>query len=149
MDRGDVGRARPRPMVVRVPVEPVEASAHAARRSLDFSLTWMWPRMRDLIAYDAALHTDARTAGGAAFAGRQPAELTEYAAAADRLRAGGRVNRLEFQGSVYEIARTRRLVRWGPDGPEGPRPSDVGTQDPARLHPLLDEDGRILPEPDG
>ncbi|KPI15541.1 hypothetical protein OV450_2679 [Actinobacteria bacterium OV450] len=23
------------------------------------------------------------------------------------------------------------------------------TQDPARLHPLLDEDGRILPEPDG
>ncbi|MFE2140814.1 DUF5954 family protein [Streptomyces sp. NPDC059456] len=130
------------------PVNGPHASAHAARRALDFSLTWMWPRLRGLIAYDADLHTDARTvaAAGAAFAGPPAAELAEYAAAADRLRAGGRVNRLEFQGSVYEIARTRRLVRWGPDGPEGPRPSDADTQDPARLHPPLDEDGRVLPD---
>ncbi|MFD7835448.1 DUF5954 family protein [Streptomyces sp. NPDC059761] len=130
------------------PVNGPHVSAHAARKALDFSLTWMWPRMRGLIPYDADMHADARTlaAAGAAFAGPAAAELAEYAAAADTVRAGSRVNRLEFQGSAYEIARTRRLVRWGPDGPEGPRPSDVNTQDPTRLHPPLDEDGRVLPD---
>ncbi|KOU24160.1 hypothetical protein ADK52_14590 [Streptomyces sp. WM6372] len=130
------------------PVNGPHTSAHSARKALDFSLTWMWPRMRGLIAYDADMHSDARTvtAAGAGSTGPAAAELAEYAAAADRLRAGCRVNRVEFQGSMYEIARTRRLVRWGVDGPEGPRPSDVNTQDPTRLHPPLDEDGRVLPE---
>lgn len=88
-------------------------------------------------------------------AGRRPAgqpapELSaaaaEYAEAADALRAG-RVNRLEFQGSAYLIARTRRLLRWGPAGPEGPRPSDVNTQEPTRIHLSLDEDGQVVPDP--
>ncbi|MFD7630304.1 DUF5954 family protein [Streptomyces sp. NPDC059851] len=129
------------------PVSGPHPTAHAARRSLDFALTWAWPRMRGLIPVGTDVHADARSraAGGGAHADRNAAELAAYADAADRLRAG-RVNRLEFQGTVYRIARTRRLLRWGPDGPEGPRPSDVNTQDPARIHLPLDEDGNVLPE---
>ncbi|MET9886470.1 DUF5954 family protein [Streptomyces sp. NPDC006430] len=124
------------------PVSGPHATAHAARKSLDFALTWMWPRMRGHIPDDAGPHTDARTR---AAGGPWAAELAAYAEAGDALRAG-RVNRLEFQGSVYQVVRTRRLVRWGPDGPEGPRRSDVNSQDPARIHLALDEDGRVVPE---
>ncbi|MFG2985556.1 DUF5954 family protein [Streptomyces sp. NPDC048258] len=142
------------------PVSGPHATAHDARKSLDFALTWMWPRMRGHIPDDADPHTDARTRaagggasgatgggakGGAAAADLRAAELAAYAEAADTLRAG-RVNRLEFRGTVYQIVRTRRLLRWGPDGPEGPRPSDINSQDPARIHPALDENGRVLPE---
>ncbi len=138
------------------PASGPHATAHAARKSLDFALTWMWPRMRGHIPDDAGPHTDARAlaAGGdGSSTGGAPADpqatvLAAYAEAADRLRAAGRVNRLEFQGTVYRIGRTRRLLRWGPDGPEGPRPSDVNTQDPTRIHLVLDEDGRIIPETD-
>ncbi|MCX5195521.1 DUF5954 family protein [Streptomyces sp. NBC_00249] len=135
------------------PVSGPHATAHDARKSLDFALTWMWPRMHGHIPHDADPQADARTwaaggaPGGGAPADRRAAQLAAYAGAADALRAGGRVDRLEFQGAEYRIARTRRLLRWGPDGPEGPRPSDVNSQDPVRMHPLLDEDGRILPEP--
>ncbi|MEU7555388.1 DUF5954 family protein [Streptomyces sp. NPDC044571] len=137
------------------PVSGPHATAHAARKSLDFALTWMWPRMRGHIPEGADPHADARTwaagggrggaTGGGAAADRRAAELAAYAHAADTLRAG-RVNQLEFQGAVYQIARTRRLLRWGPDGPEGPRPSDANSQDPTRIHLPLDEDGRVLPE---
>ncbi|MFJ6793535.1 DUF5954 family protein [Streptomyces sp. NPDC091268] len=129
------------------PVSGPHATAHAARKALDFALTWMWPRERGLIPMDGEPRADARTrlAEGAAAADRRAAELAAYVDAADRLR-GGRVDRLEFHGAVYRIARTRRLLRWGPDGPEGPRPSDVDTQDPTRIHPGMDEDGRVVPE---
>lgn len=125
------------------PVSGPHASAHSARRSLDFALTWTWPRMRGLIPIDAAVDVDARTEAEGDGAARPREDLAEYAKAATALRAG-RVNRLKFQGTVYQIARTRRLLRWGPDGPEGPRPSDVNSQDPMRLHPVLDEEGRIV-----
>ncbi|MFK0256359.1 DUF5954 family protein [Streptomyces sp. NPDC090445] len=129
------------------PVSGPHPSAHAARRSLDFGLTWAWPRMRGLIPVGTDVHAAARSRAAADGEQADPeaAELAEYAEAADRIRAG-RVNRLEFQGAVYRIARTRRLLRWGPDGPEGPRPSDLNTQDPARIHLQLDEDGNVLPE---
>ncbi|WP_309144456.1 DUF5954 family protein [Streptomyces sp. BR123] len=133
------------------PVSGPHPSAQAARRSLDFQLTWAWPRMRGLIPVGTDMHADARTRAAADGAQADPhaAELAAYAEAADRLRAG-RVNRLEFQGAAYRIARTRRLLRWGSgwgsDGPEGPRPSDLNSQDPARIHLQLDEDGNVLPE---
>ncbi|MFJ4776733.1 DUF5954 family protein [Streptomyces sp. NPDC088762] len=129
------------------PVSGPHATAHAARKSLDFALTWMWPRMHGHIPPGVPPRTDARTGlpDGEPSAGARNAELAAYARAADTLRAG-RVNRLEFQGTVYQIARTRRLLRWGPDGPEGPRPSDTNSQDPTRIHPGLDEDGHVIPE---
>lgn len=115
------------------------ATAHAARKSLHFALTWFWPRKNGLIAYDADPQLDAETSDAP--------ELAPYAEAAAALRAGGpHANRLEFAGGVHQLCRTRRLVRWGPDGPEGPRPSDVNSQDPAQLHPRMDEDGNVLSE---
>ncbi|MEY2225854.1 MULTISPECIES: DUF5954 family protein [Streptomyces] len=130
------------------PVSGPHATPHAARKSLDFALTWMWPRMRGHIPEDADPRTDARTwtaAAGGGPADVRAAKLAAYAGAADTLRAG-RVNRLEFQDAVYQIVRTRRLLRWGPDGPERPRPSDVNSQEPAPIHLALDEDGRVLPD---
>ncbi|KAB8163038.1 hypothetical protein FH609_004015 [Streptomyces sp. 3MP-14] len=116
-------------------------SAHGARRSLDFSLTYWEPRSRGLIPLNADRHVDARTrAAEGADAGA--GELAAYAEAADRLREG-RVNELEVLGTLYRIGRIRRLLRWGPDGPEGPRPSDVSHHEPGALHPVLDEDGTI------
>ncbi|WP_418955484.1 DUF5954 family protein [Streptomyces tritici] len=123
------------------PISGPHATAHGARRSLDFSLTWFAPRRDGLIPMAAGRHVDARTEAAA----RTPdtaEELIAYAEAADRLRAG-RVDRLEVLGTEYRIVRTRRLLRWGPDGPEGPRPSDVADHGPERLHPVLDEDGTV------
>ncbi|MCX5206911.1 DUF5954 family protein [Streptomyces sp. NBC_00237] len=127
------------------PAGCLHARAQDARKSLDFSLTYWQPRQRGLIPIDADnLHTDARTcvAAGTAEPG---SELAAYAQASDRLRAG-RLDQLTVLGAVHRIGRCRRLVRWGPDGPEGPRPSDVNMQDPMRLHPVLTEDGTVLPE---
>ncbi|MCX4547157.1 DUF5954 family protein [Streptomyces sp. NBC_01565] len=132
------------------PVSGPHPSAHAARKSLDFALTWMWPRTHGHIPFDADPLVDARTwaagaGAGAGSAGSPAPELAAHVEAADALRAG-RVNRLRFQGGLYQIARTRRLLRWGPDGPEGPRPTDGNSQEPTRIHPPLHEDGHIIPE---
>ncbi|WP_231650393.1 DUF5954 family protein [Streptomyces clavuligerus] len=127
------------------PVTCLHASVHAARRSLDFTLRWSWPRMRGLIPFEAIREIDPQTLTTPDAADNP--ELAPYMEAAARLR-NGRVNRLEFQGTAYQIARTRRLLRWGPDGPEGPRPSDTNSQAPERMHPPMDEDGNILPEDD-
>ncbi|WP_435972170.1 DUF5954 family protein [Streptomyces sp. Qhu_M48] len=122
------------------PGSGLQPTAHDARRTLDFALTWMEPRTRGLIPYEADRAVDARTPATAD--GPAVAELAEFAKAADRLRAG-RCDEVEAHGTVYRIARSRRLLRWGPDGPEGPRPSDVSAHAPAALHPRLDEDGVV------
>ncbi|MCB5908198.1 DUF5954 family protein [Streptomyces pinistramenti] len=119
----------------------LHTSAQEARKTLDFSLTYWEPRRRGLIPMDADQQVDARTQV-AKMDDSAAGELTAYAEAADRLRTG-RVNQLEVLGTVYRIGRTRRLLRWGPDGPEGPRPSDISSHDPERIHLLLDEDGNI------
>ncbi|MFE6685134.1 DUF5954 family protein [Streptomyces sp. NPDC057743] len=125
----------------------LHVSAHDARKTLDFSLTWWEPRGRGLIPMEADHTVDARSQ-----VAEDPeagdGELAAYAEAADQLRAG-RVNQLEVLGTVYRIGRVRRLVRWGPDGPEGPRPSDVNQQPPSRIHLPLDEDGNIQYEDEG
>ncbi|MGW8357977.1 DUF5954 family protein [Streptomyces wedmorensis] len=55
----------------------------------------------------------------------------------------GRCDEVEAHGTVYRVARSRRPLRWGPDGPESLRPSDISTHAPAALHPCLDEDGTV------
>ncbi|MFE6225918.1 DUF5954 family protein [Streptomyces sp. NPDC057854] len=117
------------------------ATAHDARRTLDFALTWMEPRIRGLIPYEADRTVDARNPA-AGTPDEAAAQLKALAKAADRLRAG-RCDQVEAEGTVYRITRSRRLLRWGSDGPEGPRPSDVNSQPPAVLHPRLDEDGTV------
>ncbi|MFJ3768995.1 DUF5954 family protein [Streptomyces sp. NPDC090082] len=133
------------------PGSGLHASAHDARRTLDFALVWWQPRSRGLIpeasAEDFLAQRDARTLV-AEGTGSSVAELALYAEAADRLRAE-RLNQVEVHGTTSRIGRTRRLVRWGPDGPEGPRPSDVENHAPSAMHPPLDEDGNVLPEEPG
>ncbi|WP_330242095.1 DUF5954 family protein [Streptomyces sp. NBC_00525] len=122
----------------------LHATPHDARKSLNFILTVWEPRMRGLIPIGALMDTDAHSVVAE---GTSPAvaELAEYAAASDRLREG-MLNELEAHGTTYRIARIRRLVRWGPDGPESQRPSDIASQPPAVLHLRLDEDGVVHPD---
>ncbi|MEV5240163.1 DUF5954 family protein [Streptomyces cinnamoneus] len=81
--------------------------------------------------------------------GAAAAQLLEFAQAADRL-CTGRCDEVEAHSTVYRIARSRRLLRWGPDGQESPRPSDTSTHAPAVLHPQLDDDGTVhFDEPAG
>ncbi|MFJ2647678.1 DUF5954 family protein [Streptomyces sp. NPDC087420] len=120
----------------------LHAGAHEARKTLDFSLTWFEPRRRGLIAWDSEdRNADARTVTAKGTDAATP-ELAAYAEAADRLRAE-RANRIEVQGTVHQVCRARRLLRWGTDGPEGPRPSDIDSHPPEQIRPLLDEDGTI------
>ncbi|WP_282692637.1 DUF5954 family protein [Streptomyces sp. CC208A] len=126
----------------------LHATPHDTRRSLDFLLVWSEPRRIGLIPYDIArdirMPVDARTLVAE---GTDPAvaELAVFVETADRLRAQ-RLDQVEVHGTTYRIGRTRRLLRWGPDGPEGPRPSDIDNHAPSALHPPLDEDGVIHPE---
>ncbi|WP_405795520.1 DUF5954 family protein [Streptomyces sp. NBC_01506] len=74
------------------------------------------------------------------------AEVEEYARAADRLdekRGPG----VAVAGRRFRVARVEQLVRIGPDGPEGPRPSDFDPDPPIEVHSkqlreqgLLDDD---------
>ncbi|OKJ48610.1 hypothetical protein AMK27_38210 [Streptomyces sp. CB02009] len=123
------------------PGSSLHATAHDARRTLAFSLTWMQPRTRGLIPYDAETDVDAHSVV-VENTHQAVAELAVFADAADRLRAG-RLNEIEVHGTVSRIGRARRLLRWGLDGPEGPRPSDINTHAPGALHPPLDEHGTV------
>ncbi|MEU9535798.1 MULTISPECIES: DUF5954 family protein [Streptomyces] len=121
----------------------LQATAHDARRMLNNSLTVWEPRLRGLIPLATGLDVDAHSVlaqGGPAAQG-----VASLAAASDRLREG-RLDEVEADGTTYRIARIRRLVRWGADGPETPRPSDATTQTPTAIHPRLDEDGVVHPE---
>ncbi|MFE2044907.1 DUF5954 family protein [Streptomyces sp. NPDC059477] len=128
----------------------LHTTAHDARRALDFSLTWFAPRQRGLIPWQTeAPMADARTVsaeGDEQLVGK----LAEYVRAADRLRAE-RANQVEIGDCVHRICRARRLLRWGPDGPEGPRPTDTESDPhpPSRIHPRMDEDGVIHYDEEG
>lgn len=124
----------------------LHSTAHGARQSLEFGLTWFEPRQQGLIDLDADRETDARTLLAA---GAHPAadHLAAAVRAADRLRAEN-ADEVEVHGVVHRICRMRRLVRWGPDGPERPRPSDTDMHPPEQIHPRLDEDGAVHHEAD-
>lgn len=119
----------------------LHATPHDARRTLHFSLDWLEPRQRGLIPLDSTVDVNAHTTV-AESTSPELAELTVYVKASDELRAG-RLNQIEVDGTISRIVRTRRLLRWGPDGPESPRPSDVNAHVPEALHPRLDEDGTV------
>ncbi|WP_052398190.1 DUF5954 family protein [Streptomyces sp. NRRL F-5123] len=118
----------------------LHCTAHEARRSLEFGLTWFEPRKQGIIDFDADRDVDARSLVAA---GSHPAadRLSAFVRAADRLRE--HADEIEVDGTVRRICRMRRLVRWGPDGPEQPRPSDTDIHPPERIHPFLDEDGTV------
>ncbi|WP_241845568.1 DUF5954 family protein [Streptomyces sp. CB02261] len=122
------------------PASGLLASGHDARQILDFTLTWWRPRHKGLIPYDAAMDTDARTL--VARTDRPAPELALPVDAADRLRTG-HVNQVQAAGTLYRIARSRRLLRPGPDGPEGPRPRPTSARTP--LKPFTRASARTAP----
>ncbi len=95
---------------------------HDARRLLHDALTDVWPRLYEL----------------------STAEQARYARAAERFKAAGRNDELRAGDRLFRICRIERLVRWGPDGPEPPRPSDQANDyPPMKIHPTMDEDGTV------
>ncbi|MFB6507610.1 MULTISPECIES: DUF5954 family protein [unclassified Streptomyces] len=72
-------------------------------------------------------------------------EAAVYARAADAFTRRLRPNELTVRGRCFEIARIERMMRIGPAGPEGPRRSDISTQEPSKIHPTMDEWGNIEP----
>ncbi|MDG4786587.1 DUF5954 family protein [Micromonospora sp. WMMD1102] len=54
----------------------------------------------------------------------------------------------EIRGVCCRITRVERFVRVGPDGPEGPRPSDWDPEPPPELHCQQLREQGLLPDPD-
>jgi hypothetical protein len=75
------------------------------------------------------------------------AARTEYEAAADRLDAE-RGAELAVAERRFRIVRVERLVRVGPDGPEGPRRSDPDPQPPVMVQTQRLRDQGRWPDPD-
>lgn len=126
------------------PASAPHPTPHEARKTLEYTILQFEPRRRGLLP---DLHSDARTLLASGDCDPQTAtQLAAYVAGADQLRAAP-INELEVHGIVYRIARTRRMLRWGPNGPETPRPTDSTGQDPCPIHVPLDEDGNIMPTP--
>jgi hypothetical protein len=94
---------------------------HDARRLLYEAMTETWPLLYEF---------DAR-------------QREAYARAAAEFKAAGRANEVRVGDRFFRICRIERLVRFGPDGPEMPRPSDLDDYGPMKMHPTMDEDGTI------
>jgi hypothetical protein len=103
------------------PMVRPQPTPHDARVALAHALEEFWPQIHH---YGAA-------------------KTAAYAAAAADFRAGGHGNTLRVDGRCFHIVRTQTLVRIAPDGPEGPRPSDVDVDEPMRMHPPMDEHGVV------
>ncbi|MEU7756135.1 DUF5954 family protein [Micromonospora sp. NPDC049171] len=96
----------------------------------------------------------ARDAGSfsvGSFAPGENAPIEEVMAAYERARAAHRppsTDDFEVQGVPCRVTRVETFVRVGPDGPEGPRPSDLDSYPPpARQVHDLREQG-LMPDPD-
>ncbi|WAZ24916.1 DUF5954 family protein [Streptomyces cinnabarinus] len=69
-----------------------------------------------------------------------------YAKAAEEFRALGRADEVSVADRHFRLCRVERMLRMGPDGPEPARPSDHDEYGPIRLHPTMDENGKIAEE---
>ncbi|MFJ3901132.1 DUF5954 family protein [Streptomyces sp. NPDC090025] len=108
------------------PQGSIMPTPHEARAFLCDVLTELWPMMYEF--------DDERRA--------------RYQRAADEFRARGRSNELTLEGRLFRVFRAERMVRFGPDGPEPPRSTDVDQYGPMKLHPTMDENGVIHHEAD-
>ncbi|MEV7281131.1 DUF5954 family protein [Streptomyces sp. NPDC093111] len=92
------------------------ATPHAARRFLYSALTRLWPMLYDF----------------------GEAKRERYARIAEKYRAADRADELMVDDRLFRICRVERIVRFGPDGPEKPRPSDIDDYGPMKMHPSMD-----------
>ncbi|QDY77196.1 DUF5954 family protein [Streptomyces qinzhouensis] len=96
-------------------------SPHDARRALFDGMNEFWPMM---YRFD-------------------PARRAAHARAAAEFKAAGRADEARVGDVLYRVCRIERAVRCGPDGPEPPRPSDLDSWGPMKLHPTMDDDGTL------
>ncbi|MGV9885205.1 DUF5954 family protein [Streptomyces sp. NPDC003006] len=94
---------------------------HDARQVLYDGMTESWPLLYEFDEREKAAH----------------------ARAAEKFKAARHANEVRVGDALYRICRTERLVRVGPDGPERPRPSDLDSYGPMKMHPTMDEDGTL------
>lgn len=106
------------------PMSAPQPTPHDARRVLVNAMEEFWPLMYSFDAVKTAV----------------------YARAADEYRAEPASDTLRVDGRCFRVVRTQTLVRVGPDGPEGPRSSDVDVTEPMRMHPVMNEHGEITYE---
>lgn len=97
------------------------STPQGARRSLVYYLKELLPKLETVEEKDIAL----------------------YARAADRFAERVRPDELLVRGRRFDVVRVERVMRIGPDGPERPRPSDVDDYGPSKIHPTMDEWGKI------
>ncbi|GAA3774329.1 hypothetical protein GCM10022225_72550 [Plantactinospora mayteni] len=96
----------------------------------------------------------ARDAGSFSIADIMPDENTpmeEFMAAYERARAAHRPPRtddFEMRGVPCRVTRVETFVRVGPDGPEGPRPSDRDPHPPPARHVQELRAQGLMPDPD-
>ncbi|WP_221890667.1 DUF5954 family protein [Streptomyces sp. WAC01280] len=94
---------------------------HEARRSLYDDLTGLWAMVYEW----------------------SDEKREQYRQVGEQYRAAGRADEVRVDEREFRICRVERMVRFGPDGPEGPRPSDVDAYGPTKMHPRMDEDGTL------
>ncbi|MFI7335903.1 DUF5954 family protein [Micromonospora aurantiaca (nom. illeg.)] len=107
------------------PFSRVVATPHLAREDLAFAFRYVHPRINQL--------TDGETA-----AYEQAAATIE----------GSRADEVEVLGHRFRITRVETLLRFSPDGPEGPRPSDYDPEPPPEAHVAQLREQGLLPDPD-
>ncbi|MCT2591781.1 DUF5954 family protein [Streptomyces sp. N2-109] len=103
------------------PMASVQPTPHDARRLMANAMEEFWPQVYHFTEE----------------------QRSDYAQAARQFREAGRSNTLRVRGRHFEIVRVERMLRIGPDGPERPRPSDVDEIEPMKMHPTMDEHGKI------
>ncbi|MFD5108712.1 DUF5954 family protein [Streptomyces cinereoruber] len=103
------------------PQGSLSPTPHEARRGLYTCLTDLWGRLYEW----------------------DDAQRERYRRAGELFRASQRADEVRVDGREFRICRVERMVRFGPDGPEGPRPSDIDEYGPTKMHPRMDEDGTV------
>ncbi|MFF8471436.1 DUF5954 family protein [Streptomyces griseus] len=106
------------------------STPQGARRALVHHLTRPVPRLPDMPELPAWMKVDEK-------------EAALDARAAKEFASRRRPDELVVRGRRFEVIRVERVMRIGPDGPEGSRPSDVDDYGPSRIHPVMDEEGNI------
>ncbi|MER8045846.1 DUF5954 family protein [Streptomyces sp. NPDC094032] len=100
------------------PQGALNATPHAARQFLYSALIRIWPLLYK--------YSDSKR--------------ERYARIAEKYRAADRADELKVDDRLFRVCRVERIVRFGPDGPEKPRPSDVDQYGPMKMHPRMDPD---------
>lgn len=94
---------------------------HDARRLLYSAMTETWPLLYEF----------------------DEEQKTAYTRAAEEFRAAGRADEAQVDDALFRICRIERMVRYGSDGPEPPRPTDIDEYGPMKLHPTMAENGTL------